>query len=210
MERRKFVIGSGALATGSAAAMGTGAFTSVEADRDVTVEVADDADAFLALSAADDPNGAYFDDEGGQAGIDLSAENPSQGENDGFDGEGVNLDSQTKIFNIIEVQNQGTQAVKVTTPEDEIEGVESFDNFDPHATDLPGDSTEIKDLGFTLEDEVSLKDPDPFGRADLITLEPGESFNLGLWMNPGDETNTDEITITIEADASEAVTNDRS
>ena len=197
MQRRKFLIGAGALASGSAAAIGTGAFTSVEADRDVTVEVADDADAFLALSESGEPNDEYFVEEDGEAGIDL-------GENE-EGATGVNLDSQTKVFNIMEVQNQGTQDVLVYTPEDGIEGDDSFETFDPHATDLPGDASEVEDEPWTLEDEVNLTDPEPFGDPDLITLEPGQSFNLGLWMNPADDAevgDTDEITITLEADAS--------
>jgi len=48
--RRKFIAGLGALATGSAAAVGTGAFTSVSAERSVTIDTADDAYAFLRLN----------------------------------------------------------------------------------------------------------------------------------------------------------------
>ena len=51
MERRKFVIGLGALATGSAAAMGTGAFTAAEADRAVDVAVVNDAAGLLGIEA---------------------------------------------------------------------------------------------------------------------------------------------------------------
>ena len=50
MERRKFIIGAGALATGSSAAMGTGAFASAEAKRTVSVEVAGDQSAWIELN----------------------------------------------------------------------------------------------------------------------------------------------------------------
>ncbi|QLD86563.1 hypothetical protein HWV23_12765 [Natronomonas halophila] len=54
MERRKFLIGMGSLAAGSAAVMGTGAFESVQAERAVNVNVEGDAGAYLRLDANDD------------------------------------------------------------------------------------------------------------------------------------------------------------
>ena len=51
--RRKFIAGLGALATGSAAAMGTGAFTSAEADRTVNAAVVADDSAYLGLMDSD-------------------------------------------------------------------------------------------------------------------------------------------------------------
>jgi len=50
--RRKFIAGLGALATGSAAAMGTGAFSSVRAERTISVETAGDVNAYLGLDAS--------------------------------------------------------------------------------------------------------------------------------------------------------------
>ena len=49
MERRKFIIGAGALASGSAAAIGTGAFSVAETERNITAVAVDDSDALLAL-----------------------------------------------------------------------------------------------------------------------------------------------------------------
>lgn len=49
MDRRKFVLSVGALAGGGSLALGTGAFSSVEAERDVGVTVADDASAYLGI-----------------------------------------------------------------------------------------------------------------------------------------------------------------
>ena len=51
MERRKFIIGAGALATGSAAAVGTGAFSAAEADRAVEVDVVNDEAGLLGIEA---------------------------------------------------------------------------------------------------------------------------------------------------------------
>jgi hypothetical protein len=53
MERRKFLIGMGSAAAGSAAVMGSGAFESVQAERTVNVNVTGDAGAYLRLDAND-------------------------------------------------------------------------------------------------------------------------------------------------------------
>ena len=51
MERRKFIIGAGALATGSAAAVGTGAFSTAQVDRDANVEIVNDSDSLVSLDS---------------------------------------------------------------------------------------------------------------------------------------------------------------
>jgi len=64
MKRRKFIIGTGALFAGSAAAMGTGAVTSVNANnRQIVLDEDDDSEAALVLEGSDDPNGAYVTTE---------------------------------------------------------------------------------------------------------------------------------------------------
>ena len=112
MQRRKFVAGLGALTTGSAAAMGTGAFTSVEADRTVDVEVAGDSSAYLALrKAADDAtdpganSDAYVTKNSGEVSFDFSSSNGTANLGSGF-----NPNAVTVIEDLIEVQNQGTQS----------------------------------------------------------------------------------------------------
>ncbi|MYL18145.1 DUF1102 domain-containing protein [Halorubrum terrestre] len=113
MERRKFVVGLGALASGSAAAMGTGAFTSVEADRNVDVNVSDDAAAYLRLQGSGGNNSEYVtqDGDGNQLAINLTDSNnnfPSS-----TDPNGVNPDAVTQLDNLFVIQNQGTQEVSV-------------------------------------------------------------------------------------------------
>lgn len=110
MKRRKFVLGLGATATGGSALLGTGAFTSVNAERDIAVDVADDSDAFLRLGqCASGSNGAYVTEDGGLFGIDLSGDNS----NDPPAGEGVNADARSTFDNVFEICNQGTQEVCV-------------------------------------------------------------------------------------------------
>ena len=63
MNRRRLLAAFGA-AAGASGILGTGAFTSVEADRSVSVEVADDADAFLAMERSNGPNGEFAETTG--------------------------------------------------------------------------------------------------------------------------------------------------
>lgn len=108
MQRRKFVVGMGALASGSAAAVGTGAFTSVEADRSVDVEVAGDANAYLQLEQiSGEPNSQqYVNTSNGEVEFDFD-ENSTNGGGDGF-----NPNAVTEIDNLLRVANQGTQDVE--------------------------------------------------------------------------------------------------
>jgi len=101
MKRRKFIIGAGSIAAGSAAAIGTGAFTSVEADRGVTVNVAGDESALLALAPCDTgsyPNGEYASIQDGQFTLDIP---------------NLNGNAFTRIDNVFRVTNQGTQPVVI-------------------------------------------------------------------------------------------------
>jgi hypothetical protein len=83
MRRRKLLIGAGSLIAGSAAAVGTGAFTTATIpDRSVAVSVSDDDDSQIALVPGNDPDISITDD--GVLSMDLS----------GADGEGVNINSR--------------------------------------------------------------------------------------------------------------------
>jgi len=73
MERRKFIIGAGALATSSAAAMGTGAFSSMSAERGTTVDVVDDTDGLISLQSNIDSDTVEVDSDSGEWTLDLSA-----------------------------------------------------------------------------------------------------------------------------------------
>jgi len=112
MKRRNFIAGIGALSAGSAAAVGTGAFSSVEADRDINVEIAGDAEAYLAFESSGEYATVESDDV-----LELDF-----GDLDDL-GDGVGEDS-TYFFGslqedgekdrVFEVRNQGTQEVELT------------------------------------------------------------------------------------------------
>ena len=155
MERRKFVIGLGSLAAGGAAAMGSGAFTSVEADRSIEVDVADDADAFLALEGKDTPNGnEYVEDDGTDGTLSLDFSETEIG------GEGLNQDADTIIRDLFEIKNQGTQDVYV--------GITDI----PEGMSFYADEDEVvPPEGITLN-----QDSTGAGSGDLPVLEPGEAL----------------------------------
>lgn len=110
MERRSFVIGLGALSTGSAAALGTGAFSSVEAERSVSVSLAEDANAYLALESTSEYTTTESD---GTLKLDFGQE---------VSGNGTHVGEDSKYFfgsgdptkNVFKVRNQGTNEVGLT------------------------------------------------------------------------------------------------
>jgi hypothetical protein len=107
MKRRQVIAAIGALSGGGAVVTGTGAFTSVEANRDLSVQVADDSNALLRMAAAGEGNDEYITTDGGELGIDLTSNN------DAVDGQGVNANATTVIADLFEIQNQGTQEIDV-------------------------------------------------------------------------------------------------
>lgn len=110
MERRKFVLSTGALAAGGSLALGTGAFSSVEAERDVAVSVVGDADAYLGIQPSDGPNGEYARTlDNGELAIDLTDSNDEVSGG----GAGINTNAVTAIADVFRIRNQGTQPVNV-------------------------------------------------------------------------------------------------
>ncbi|WP_178916364.1 DUF1102 domain-containing protein [Natronomonas gomsonensis] len=117
MKRRSILMGMGGIAAGSSALVGSGAFTSVSANRNVAVAVVDDPNALLGLGGCEgSPNGQYarIQDNGAMA-IDLSESNNQ------IDGEGVNPDALTKIRDVFQIKNQGTQETAVWIDVDPVE-----------------------------------------------------------------------------------------
>ena len=140
MQRRKFVIGMGALASGAAAAIGTGAFDSVEAERTVEVSTAGDADAYLGLTGDDQ----YVEDDSSDSEltIDLGGPTTSGG------GEGFNENAVTEVSGVVTITNQGTEDVDVSIDGSDVQSAITFELS--HSNTLtPGDSV---DLDVTVDD----------------------------------------------------------
>ena len=157
MKRRKFVIGLGSLAAGGAAATGTGAFTSAEVNRKVTVDVEDDVQGYLSPRPADTPNGdAYarlqresneadsakdndvlliqFNGIPNNTGVGEQDTDVKSISGDSYGG-GLNRNSVYEFDDLIEVVNQGPQTISVGVGgEDgsaEVVGLDAGDDPDP-------------------------------------------------------------------------------
>lgn len=218
--RRKFLTGLGALASGTAAAVGTGAFTSVAADRSVSVAVADDSDALLAFETSGADNSAYADTSGTAVSIDVTETN-----NSGFsstDPNGVNANATTQINDVFKVRNQGSQAVVVYVEPSSISSGNRTTSpgfgVDPQASNRPnGDFTNTSNpLSEGVEDDqISLTGTytnPPYenpayaanGTDDGLeefVLESGQAFDFGLYVNAGSSSTSETINMDIVADA---------
>ena len=107
MKRRNFLVGVGGTAVGASALVGSGAFSRVESDRHVNIQVASDEYAYLGLVPMDTPNANnYVDtDEKGHLYVDI-ADQP--------DGDGVNSNSTTWFEGMFEICNQGKDTATVS------------------------------------------------------------------------------------------------
>jgi len=126
--RRSVLIGLGGVVAGGGALIGTGAFTTVEAQRTVSVETAGDASGFLGLEAADRTDGSsttqanasntdanqneYVQETGGTIQINLDG-----GDDEDTDdaGQGLNQNAITTFRNLVTITNNGTQNVNSLT-----------------------------------------------------------------------------------------------
>ncbi|MFB6103925.1 MAG: DUF1102 domain-containing protein [Halobacteriaceae archaeon] len=97
MKRRKLLIGLGAVTAGGIAALGTGALSSSEVDRNLTAEVVGDGSAYLTLEATS--NYAEISD-GGQ--LFLHFDEHTDGAGDGT-GMGLNQDSVNRFDGVFEL-----------------------------------------------------------------------------------------------------------
>lgn len=222
MQRRKYLATLGSLAAGGAAVTGTGAFTTVSADRTATARVADDSDALLRLDAlGSNANSAYAEEGNAQIAIDLSTNR----------GAGVNQGATTTVFDIFTVQNQGTQSVIVYVPNKPLGDQGAFDDsdsdgiyLDPQFSDMPRSGASslatlpdgtvygsLTNIGGTLYSKGQTFEEgldDGVGSTAPIapsayTLDPGQTFDFGLYVRTSDtasigSTNFD---IPIKADA---------
>ena len=117
MERRKFVVGLGALAAGSSAAMGTGAFTQMTTDgRDMTVDVVNDDVASIALVPGANSDKVSYIDGDGDLTIDLGA------------GDGINTNSHY-LFGDVDVEGNG-EASDIFTVDQNFEDKADFGDLD--------------------------------------------------------------------------------
>ena len=192
--RRSVLIGLGGLVAGGGALLGTGAFTTVEAERTVNVQTAGDASAFLGLTPARDGD-EFVSETDGTIQIDLDGTDA--------DADGLNQNAKTTFRNLVTVSNNGTQEVNSLTLTMAVSGgsgnVNANDTFE---------FTVSPDDGNDNQDTVSNGSNILTGSNDISsTLGSGDSINFGIvidLLNGGDDgdlPDDDDLTydLTIEA-----------
>jgi len=172
MERRKFVVGLGSLAAGGAAAMGSGAFTSVEADRSLSIDTAGDANAFLSISRAEKngsvtPNAEEYvhgDPSSGQVSLDFTQADYTTDAT----ASGINKNAKTIFDNLLDITNNGSQEVELWVESDLIASEGGF--LGVYAENTQGKASDNSGLSPT----------------DSVTLSPGKSAtNIGVYIPKG-------------------------
>lgn len=174
MDRRKFLIGIGGASLGGSTLLGTGAFSRIEAQRGVAIQVAEDPDAYLGLDKCDTPNGSYVHDDGdGHMAILMNDENPTIA--DTPLGDGVNSDSRTWFDRVFQICNQGKQSVCVYIEDDE-----SWPYYDE----------DERRVQFYPEDD---RDGSLIGQENEVLLEVGACLCVGLRTTTKDLSAGDEL-----------------
>jgi hypothetical protein len=188
----------------------------------VNVSVADDSGALLGLATDPNDDGTdeaanadYVDTSGSEVTITLDSAA-------GTTGSGVNADATTQINDLFRVVNQGTQAAVVYVPPSSISENNRTDGgsgimIDPQATSRPNGDFSKTGGSSAEDDQISLTGvfdgPETqyadrgsaspaTGEDDSLeefVLEPGESFEFGLWIETDDSVdNTSSINATLE------------
>jgi len=125
MQRRNFLIGAAGTAIGSSALVGSGAFSSVSANREVNIEVASDEDALLSIEPADTHTGdAYAENDGGTVSLDFTQTSGVSG-----NPEGLNPDAGTSFREVLKLTNQGSDDIYLGADTDNIENITGIDAF---------------------------------------------------------------------------------
>lgn len=214
--RRKFIAGLGALATGSAAAIGTGAFTTVNAERSVSVSVAGDSSSYLSFT----PQDSRADTSGGNGdvlSIDLSTSDNGSG--------GLNPDAQTEFLRLFDIRNQDDNPIYVTWKiRDQLTDQAGIVRAPPQDTNLDrveanrGDTDAIEwglDTGTNISDDTG-EVPQNFDQPVIPSgapnplyvplLKPGQRVFAGLRINTGpnpqDEFSVDSKILAVEPESS--------
>ncbi len=182
MDRRKFLVGVGSASLGGSALLGSGAFSRVESQRNVSIAVAEDPDAYLGLKPLDTPNSQNYValDENGHLYIQIDGEGDQQDlGGDGSIGQGVNSDSRTWFDGMFQVCNQGK--------EDACLSWEFSDDFEMR---------DEAELVFYYDGDGD-GDPSTSGRVDVeegrqVPLDLGECATMGLRTETFDVDATDD------------------
>jgi len=191
LTRRNAVLGLTGVAAGGGAIVGTGAFTSVDAARSVTVTTAGDADAALRMEPLSGKNGnEYAEINGGTLEITVPE---------------VNLTAVTHIDDVFGVTNNGTQPVVVCLEEQGGEKTAAVDlgarldqgfSDGSNAVTSVGGGEQPSSDGIADTGIVDLSYPgSPASRYNSIgiLLAVGQSLEVGVYIDTSDANLNDEL-----------------
>ena len=179
LNRRNVLVGLGTIVAGGGAALGTGAFSQVEADRSASIAVADDDEAFLGLEIHEDrlddgtPDSPYveYDDSNSHEIIEFYFDGDENNDNDG-----LNVNAVTRFDNLITITNDSTNDVSVEIKvfdDDDSEVDLGFNAYvgEEEDNDLEKiDSEESKDVGFEFDLTDNDAEPDEADEAENFLI----------------------------------------
>ena len=182
MDRRKFLVGLGSTSIGGSALLGSGAFSRVESQRAVTIQVAEDPDAYLGMDkcrigGTETPNSSYaWLDDYGHLAIEMNPENPTVGESPL--GKGINSDSRAWFDNVFQLCNNGKEDICVYIEDDEDWPDASDEGYEERRVDFY--------LGGNREGSI-------IGEENQFVLELGTCVCIGLKTNSKGLSEGDEL-----------------
>lgn len=162
MNRRNVLLGLGTVVAGGGAALGTGAFSQIEADRTASISVASDSTALLTLGG--DTTSQLINETDGTLGID-------QGN--------INLEAKTTVGQGIDITNNGGQEVSISvslnTDTADITAAEAVDIFsfeyNTASTNTPQSNGTNVSEGQDLISDSDSGNPWVFSADDSVTLD---------------------------------------
>lgn len=201
MKRRSLILSVGAVATGGAA-IGTGAFTTAEAERTLNIEVAEENTAILSLSqVADNDTGDFV-----QVGSQNNELSFDFNDTPGTGGEGVGTDSTYRFDRLFAVENQGAQTVyfEADFPDEESDFGEELENIGIYVEEADADEFlldgenavlelgvgEAAELGFKIDtDGIDVNILDDFTLDSTVSATGEEPDGVTILNTDGEETN---------------------
>jgi len=199
MQRRKLLAAIGSVAAGGVATVGTGAFSSTEVDRNVTVDVKTDSNAYLGLVPTNDPN-SVFAREVSSGELEVAFD----GSGSPGDGNGVNQDALTVFENVFQIENQGTQRVQILlsdgggTSKSII--VQDPGSIGDGTAPDGGSPTSITSGSDELAVALASDTPDTDNDGN-VELDPGSSIKVDFAVSTGTDTSFDPLNaLTIDAE----------
>ncbi|MDF9744921.1 hypothetical protein NDI89_04900 [Natrinema sp. S1CR25-10] len=158
MNRRNVLVGLGTIVAGGGAALGTGAFSSVEADREMTIQTTGDGSALLALSATTSEfSGVSNNGTGDVLALQFSD---------------LNADAVTTFNGLLTISNNGSNEVDldVSTNED-VTFLYDPDGSGGRDTALSGNTATIGvDGDMTFDVEIDLQGQNSVDATQTITF----------------------------------------